>query len=255
MKHLHKFAVMAWIAIFAIILIIASRPNCNMRAENTVLPSKEHKPAIHYQSCYCTGKASNAARQTPPPVLESRPRRILLDLGANCGNSFELLNQNIDESYLVEPQTAVYEKWLKPRASSSVHIFNAAMSDRNVDSAPFFIDSPFTSDLCTFDKGYPHGASSLSMQNAFVNGVAPVQQNVRVYDIVDFLCDIMHITPEDHLLLKIDVEGGEEAILRRLISANMLYMVDDLRVEWHESARNFQKEFEQSIFRYEQWLI
>ena len=185
------------------------------------------------------------------------PRRILVDLGANCGNSYAHLTEKeaakFDMVWLIEPQTAVVNRWLAPLRSPTVHVVNAAVSDHDADEAPFFVDAPYASDHCTLDKGYPHGASSLQAQAATVDGVTPAAHSVRVIDIALFLRKVAR--PEDHVLLKVDVEGGEEAILRRLLDEGLLYrLVDDLRVEWHESTRAYQAVFEASVFRYGLWM-
>ena len=188
----------------------------------------------------------NSKLLTPPG------RCILVDLGANCGNSYTLLSSGIDEAYLVEPQEAVYTRWLVPLASSSVHVFHAAVSDHNAEAEPFFIDLPYASDVCTIN-GYEHGASSLDRANAIVNNEQPVARTVRLLDISDFLRYVVRVTPDDFLLLKLDIEGGEEVVLRRLEEQNMLCLVDDLRVEWHPSTMSYKPQFEARLFHYEQW--
>ena len=184
-----------------------------------------------------------------------KTRQILVDLGANCGNSYEFFKHDVNEFYLIEPQTAVFTKWLVPRASSTVHVFNAAVSDHDEKNVPFFVDSPFASDLCTFDSGYPHGASSLNSVSATVDGAAPTQQGVQLIDIARFLRETVGARVEDYVILKVDIEGGEEKVLRRLMSENLLYLPDRLLVEWHPSTLAFQREFESSIFSYEQWKL
>ena len=182
-------------------------------------------------------------------------RRILVDLGANCGNSYEFFKQHVSEFYLVEPQTVVFNQWLVSRASPTVHVYNAAVSDHDEENVTFFVDSPYASDVCTFDNGYPHGASSLDFVGATVNGIVPTQHNVRLLDIARFMRETVDASPEDYIILKIDIEGSEEPVLRRLMAENLLCLVDNLRVEWHASTQSFKKEFESSIFHYEEWIL
>ncbi len=213
-------------------------------------PALENRNVVLHEAMVLEHSATSIKNEAVKKV-----RRILVDLGANCGNSYELFKHDVEEFYLVEPQTAVFTKWLVPRSSEAVHVFNAAISDHDEENIPFFVDSPYASDVCTFDKGYPHGASSLDSVSATVNGVAPIQQTVRLLDIASFLRETVHARMEDYLILKIDIEGSEEPVLRRLISENILYLPDKLFVEWHPSTLAFQKEFESSIFRYEQWIL
>jgi hypothetical protein len=56
-------------------------------------------------------------------------------------------------------------------------------------------------------------------------------------------------------VLNINIEGAEEAVLRRLEEQHMLCLVDDLRVEWHPSNLSYKSQFEARLFHYEQWMF
>lgn len=180
----------------------------------------------------------------------------MIDLGANCGNSYEHFKNSIDEAFLIEPQHSVYTTWLIPRASSHVHVYQAVVSDHDEDSVPFFIDVPFGSELCSFDRGYPHGASSLYKDKATVDTRSPTQQSVEMIDIARFITDIVKPRPVDHVIVKIDIEGSETAVLKRMIDTQTINLVDSFYVEWHPGTEEFRREFEkQTDINYQEWML
>ena len=222
---------------------------------------------IQYTALRVEGFDSDGAAVLPITVLEQlsifhtiktehKPKRILIDLGANCGNSYEHFKNDIDEAFLIEPQHSVFTTWLIPRASSHVHVYQAAVSDHDEDSVPFFIDVPFGSELCSFDRGYPHGASSLYKDKATVDARSPTRQSVKMIDIARFMTDIVKPRPVDHVILKIDIEGSETAVLKRMIDTQTINLVDSLYVEWHPGTEEFRTGFEkQTDINYQEWIL
>jgi FkbM family methyltransferase len=168
-----------------------------------------------------------------PIQVRSFPKRIYIDLGANCGNSYALFKERIDEAHLFEPQPAVFEDWLKPLAASTpgVNVYWAAISDSD-GQLDFFVDGKFPSKICTFHQGYPHGASSVFMTNA---GPGSEKVKVKSVDIAQFLHNILSEqgASKPYLIVKIDIEGMETRILNRLRSEKLLCLVKELLIEWH----------------------
>lgn len=192
------------------------------------------------------------------PLLKKTqsPRHILVDLGANCGNSYEFFRSYVDEAFLVEPQEQVFKKWLIPRASDNVHIFHAAVSDHDEANVPFFVDTPYVSEYCTLDQGYPHGASSLDKEKATVDALQPSLHQVELIDIARFLTDVVKVRSEDHVIMKIDIEGNEVRVLNRLKETRLLDLIDDIRVEWHGDTGGFREEFESyNPGTYQEWKL
>lgn len=59
-----------------------------------------------------------------------------------------------------------------------------------------------------------------------------------------------HTTHEDFVVLKVDIEGAEFDVIRRLINAGMLNLIDVLAVEWHHDNPNILGHSRESIDRY-----
>ena len=193
--------------------------------------------------------SSRRAAPLPQAPVEHQPihppRVIFIDFGANCGNSFEHFSKHllqtkkltITDAYLFEPQPQVFMQWLVPmreRLGNHVRIYNAAISN-NDQNVTFFIDSLYASSICTMDKGYPHGASSLHQH---ISGPDFEEVHIQSVDAAAFMRGI-RIQPGDFVLMKIDIEAHEYSVIRHLIVNNVLCNhVDELWVEWHDLPTN-----------------
>eukprot|EP01012_Entosiphon_sulcatum_P016740 TRINITY_DN2162_c0_g1_i2.p2 TRINITY_DN2162_c0_g1~~TRINITY_DN2162_c0_g1_i2.p2 ORF type:complete len:211 (+),score=37.14 TRINITY_DN2162_c0_g1_i2:344-976(+) len=54
---------------------------------------------------------------------------------------------------------------------------------------------------------------------------------VPVYDLSDFL--VRRFRPEDTVVVKMDIEGAEYSVLRRVFLSGAIRLVDALYIEWH----------------------
>ena len=187
----------------------------------------------------------------PTPIakthLSSAPRKIFLDLGANCGNSYLLFQKANSHAktvitpeytcYLFEAQPSLFERWLKPLQSSvgdNMHVFNVAVAT-SAGSVLFGIDSIYPSDTCgdmERGEGYPHGASSVYSEMS----PSPHMVNVSTIDLAEFLQGL-DLRPDDFVVMKIDIEAQEFVILRHLIQRGLLCLIDELYVEWHSMPK------------------
>jgi FkbM family methyltransferase len=215
-----------------------------------------------------------------PKVSFARPassRKLYLDLGANCGNSYEffkvaspqvmtLVTPEFD-AYLFEPQPEVFKKWLIPLQESvgeRMHVYNMAVATVNA-SISFGVDlNP--SDFCSLDgRGYPHGASSIYGN---IRGPGATLISVPSIDFGDFFAGLQ-VQPDDFVIVKIDIEAQEYVILRQLQQLSLLCLVDELFVEWHDipsevialdaDMRTFRRHFEETVTDcvgyYQEWSV
>jgi FkbM family methyltransferase len=233
---------------------------CNTNMMMTLSSIAENKVKV-LSGVQTTANNSSSHVVPSPRPGRSFPKRIYIDLGANCGNSYALFKDRIDEAHLFEPQPAVFKRWLKPLVNSTpgVHIYWAAISDSDGE-LEFFVDGIFPSNKCTLDQGYPHGASSVLESNA---GPGSTKVKVKSVDIALFLYKLIAEQGafKPYLIVKIDIEGYEGRILNRLRSEKLLCQVNDLLVEWHcpHSCRpkNHQTMFRQECpgINYTEWTV
>ena len=62
--------------------------------------------------------------------------------------------------------------------------------------------------------------------------------NVTSLDVVTFFTHHLRVRVEDTLIVKVDIEGGEYELLRRMITHGLMQYVDKMAVEWHHDNQH-----------------
>jgi FkbM family methyltransferase len=187
-------------------------------------------------------------------------RKVFIDLGANCGNSFKRLrNQKRLEG-------SDWEAWLWEANPQMVHFYlnDLALQDKRVRVVPlaawtenkkmqFFLTkgqedvtdiTKFKAHQCKAGSHYqPSGASSL-FSGKGDGGADDARRRTSKYkpgkaievDAVDFnswLAD-QDLTQQDEVILKIDIEGAEIPLLKHMVDAgDEICTIDHFLIEWH----------------------
>ncbi|KAL7564240.1 hypothetical protein ACA910_012267 [Epithemia clementina (nom. ined.)] len=182
------------------------------------------------------------------------PRKVFVDLGANCGNSFlKLLKSKRDaltydwEAYLWEPSPQMMQFFLNDdfvKTYPQVTIIPKAAGARDETLQLYYNKGQENvSDKSQFkDKGVcdpksiqnPSGGTSLLKES---KAVGTVSVAVPVVDFAKWLKNLgLQQENGDRLLLKIDVEGAELEILDRLLSDEFddICLAEKINIEWHE---------------------
>eukprot|EP00180_Rhodochaete_pulchella_P003186 Plantae.Rhodophyta-Rhodochaete_pulchella.ctg5246.p1 GENE.Plantae.Rhodophyta-Rhodochaete_pulchella.ctg5246~~Plantae.Rhodophyta-Rhodochaete_pulchella.ctg5246.p1 ORF type:complete len:287 (+),score=27.85 Plantae.Rhodophyta-Rhodochaete_pulchella.ctg5246:405-1265(+) len=196
-------------------------------------------------------------------------RRVVVDLGANFGNSYadlagrrwmgRTLRGRISdyEVFLVEPNprfgpylTTLVQSEHKRVGHPFIQYLPLAASTSN-GSVSFFIDPSLPLAGKYTDKdGYGSGGSSLLGGMPAVDPSNPRNPNLRTrlirkdakpelvtvqaFDVVEWLR--REIVPGDEVHLKIDVEGMEYELFRKMLPTGVLCNIDHLYVEFHGKA-------------------
>jgi hypothetical protein len=79
----------------------------------------------------------------------------------------------------------------------------------------------------------PQIYSPIHYFNAFIDTADVLTSSPPHLNATRFLLDIVHVRPEDWLLVKVDVEGSEYDLLKSLQRDNVLYLIDEIAVEFH----------------------
>ncbi len=75
-----------------------------------------------------------------------------------------------------------------------------------------------------------NGGSSMLNVETHSENLSPAV--VPVVDVASWM--LASFNPEDHLLVKMDIEGAEFDVLPRLISTGAIKLIDEMKIEWHE---------------------
>ena len=84
---------------------------------------------------------------------------------------------------------------------------------------------------------------------ATVDKVSEVNDQIPVpVEVIDFSKYISRRVRKDHfIVVKMDIEGGEYALLEKMIMMGTLKCVDELRIEWHSHKMTGDKDFYSTI--------
>ena len=147
-------------------------------------------------------------------------RKIFLDVGANKGQNTDNFRKTYGDSYEIfafEPDERIFEMLQeKFEDDSKVTLFHAGASNIDGEKTLYFgshsAGNSLREDKTTFK-------SSRTAQVQTVNLSKWIQEN---------------FTKEDEIILYLDIEGEEYAVLQEIIDDDILDWFDEMYVEFHE---------------------
>ena len=135
------------------------------------------------------------------------------------GNSWELYVVEANNKYTSKLE-AQKTKWLEEKLVKSYTLFNGTA---------IYVENGHLN--FTFDS-FPGGdAGSTLMKDSH----SAVGESVMVValDIVSLFRDIIMPSEVDYVVVKMDIEGAEFIVLKRIIVSGLLPLVDKIAIEWH----------------------
>mmetsp|Transcript_37908 Transcript_37908/g.38596 ORF Transcript_37908/g.38596 Transcript_37908/m.38596 type:complete len:273 (+) Transcript_37908:105-923(+) len=85
---------------------------------------------------------------------------------------------------------------------------------------------------------------------SYGNSILPEKHNykgrgidIKTYDIVTFMRDIVQAKQSDEVICKMDIEGSEYDVLRRIFTSGIIKLFDELYVEFHYNRKQFKNMF------------
>jgi FkbM family methyltransferase len=149
-------------------------------------------------------------------------RKIFLDCGANRGQSIIGAKKQFGsdiEVYSFEAVTILYNKLVEKWSNDpKVHLFNNAVWDKN-DKVKIYISTEWSD------------ASTLYL-NKFDRKIdKDLYNEVSSIDLAEFIKT--NFTPEDYIILKLDIEGAEYDVLYHLAKTEVMSYLNEVWGEWH----------------------
>lgn len=160
-------------------------------------------------------------------------KKVFLDCGSNCGQGLRafISMYGIDKSWFVEafepnPLCNLEEHTKDLNNKVNIKINNSAIFDYNgtVEFSQMIENSEGSSVKCLMSKGVcadPNNAS-YRKHNSIIE--------VKCKDLSDIL---KQYDQNDFILVKLDIEGSEFNVIRKLLNDNTICKINDLYVEWH----------------------
>tara|TARA_Y100001970_G_C14237905_1_gene863044 strand:- start:3008 stop:3649 length:642 start_codon:yes stop_codon:yes gene_type:complete len=148
---------------------------------------------------------------------------IAIDCGANVGNVSQYLCNSGATVYAFEPNPHAYDILEKKLSKyKNAHCYNKAVNDHNSVSK-LYLHVNSNSDEVMWSTG-----SSLLQYKKNVNNNKYIE--TEVIDLIKFIENLQ----KPIKLLKLDVEGVEHIILKKLINNNLHKQIEHIFVETHE---------------------
>ena len=123
---------------------------------------------------------------------------------------------NIKHTPKLEAQRA---QMLASKSVRSYTLFNGTAISTSNATLPFVLDDMNGGD-----------ASSTLMRES--QSATHLTRSVPAVDILSLFRDIITVVASDYVVMKIDIEGAEYSLLRRIIIQGLLPLIDKIAVEW-----------------------
>ncbi len=166
------------------------------------------------------------------PILRTIGKdSIVLDCGANVGDVTEKFAATGAQVYAFEPDPVAFAILQKRfAASSNVMLMNKGVWDKNTQLSLYT-----HKDSDEDEAAYTVSSSIVSNK---VNIDTAKSQTIEVIDLTEFIKNLgRHVN-----LIKLDVEGAETEILKKVIEKKTYHLFDTMYVETHETKIPGQKE-------------
>lgn len=173
--------------------------------------------------------------------------KIFIDCGSNVGQGLRRFASmyNMDSSWIVEtfePNPQLIET-LKSNIADlpmSIHVHNKAVWDKTgeVHFSIMLEESEGSSVEKLMDAGICADPNSASYRKHDTIITAPS---------VDISTVLSAYSKDDYIVVKLDIEGSEFAVVRKMLVDGTIDMIDELYVEWHTqylSSENIEKQAE-----------
>eukprot|EP00996_Jenningsia_fusiforme_P001861 NODE_2718_length_1135_cov_31.124309_g2496_i0.p1 GENE.NODE_2718_length_1135_cov_31.124309_g2496_i0~~NODE_2718_length_1135_cov_31.124309_g2496_i0.p1 ORF type:complete len:315 (+),score=40.23 NODE_2718_length_1135_cov_31.124309_g2496_i0:131-1075(+) len=191
-----------------------------------------------------------AGKQSIPSTgrcADQRGRLVFIDLGANCGNSYQLFIKTILppllkkqtsgpgledlRAYLFEFNPQLIHQYLEPLEArdSRVEVIKAAAHVENGTFTAYMDNRKEHQNFpCVAQRGARNPAGASSLLSRMPRAGAPI--TVSAVDVPAF---IEAFCPQDTLHVKMDIEGFEYTLLSELIKRRLHCRVHTFYIEFH----------------------
>jgi len=152
-------------------------------------------------------------------------KNVLLDCGSHLGESVKKFKYQLGrvdyDYYMFEPNTFLFEQIEANPEFDSCKKFNVAVSNRD-EVVKFW--------GCTKNKSSV--GSTLEKSKADWDGITQDDYiEIQAIDLSKFIQD--SFSKDDHIVLKLDVEGAEYDVLDKLFETGVIGYIDELYCEFH----------------------
>jgi FkbM family methyltransferase len=203
--------------------------------------------------------------EIPSVLANNRVRHVFFDLGANIGDSARLfVSSNDTKSHLLEGYGAKDDKeWdIYSIEANPLHDFNLDMTKKHIESlghthhlykqtAAWIVNENLTFFLDTVNTVKNFWGSSLHKEHN--DAKRSNFKNVTVTG-VDISMLLKEFNKDDEIVMKVDIEGSEYALLDHLIRESTIHLVDLISIEFHNILLDEHFNYNEKIIFYKSYF-
>ena len=173
---------------------------------------------------------------------------VIIDLGFNVGSFYKKIETNIKfkKYWGFEIQEDLFKK-SKEFSNESLEVLHEAAMDYDGNTVYYEpkLNMEFKNDTARYIRKKLHllfrrnfkGGSTLMKDK---KNISHIGLPVRAIDFSNWLKK--HVNKNDHIFLKVDIEGAEYQLLEHLISTGNLSLIHSIAVEWHSNKFGLENE-------------
>ncbi|XP_006825531.2 uncharacterized protein LOC100369061 [Saccoglossus kowalevskii] len=208
----------------------------------TDLGTRDQSEGVDYKPLLRVGrKELRINTSSNPPASLPAPRKFFLDCGANMASSVLLFRETypwakeyIIHSFEIDPQLRPY---FAPFESKTMFFHNQGVSNTS-GKLQAYLEGAWYPEKVNAHRDMQWGGGSLfafdNEKNAQDGGSRKLSRHIQV-PVVDLSQWIQTNTnKEDYVILKLDVEGAEYGIIKKMIGEGTFDWIDKLYGEFHD---------------------
>lgn len=189
------------------------------------------RPALIKRKILNTGALCLSQIKLLPLLLRLNKNSVVIDCGANVGHITSLLARTGATVYAFEPDPVAFEL-LQQRVKNKK---NVTIIKKGVWNKNTFLSLFRHTDTRNNEADFTVGSSIIQSKT---NVDASKTQKIEVIDLVEFIQGL----GKKISLIKLDVEGAETEILKKILETKAYTLFDLMYVETHETKIPGQKE-------------
>lgn len=164
-------------------------------------------------------------------------KAVVIDVGMNVGAASIYLarKKNVEKVYSFEPfeptyKTALYNIKKNKAVENKIVAINAGLGAEKA-AKEILYNSSMTCGLSTDEELNKRAQNMYKEWELYRKDERKMQ--VQILDAAEIFADIFQQNPKGRFILKLDCEGAEYEILRRLREENLLKKISMVMMEWH----------------------
>lgn len=180
--------------------------------------------------------------------INNNKKDIVLDIGMNIGSAslYFQREEKVSKIYAFEPfpETYMMAQYNLKKANETgekVEIYNYGLSNVNEQRVVQF--NPYMTCGQSTISEITLAISEKYVKEGFIDAAKSSLVQIEVKKVTNVLNEIIKKWPEENIVIKMDCEGEEYAIIEDLYNFNLLQRINMIMLEWHYKGKDILLDF------------